>query len=64
MKTIMPSAMLLHYIYARQGLSLFLFALVYIPLLFSGAQRKGMKKVLCDLCGSNGRSEWAVNVSL
>jgi hypothetical protein len=49
---------------ARQGLSLFFFALVYIPLLFSGAQRKGIKDVLCELCGSNEFSEWAVKLTL
>jgi hypothetical protein len=53
MKTIMPSAFKVHFNFARQGLSLFVFALVYIPLFFSGAQRKGMKNVLCELCGSN-----------
>jgi len=42
-KTIMPPAIFLHFNSARQGLGLFLFALVYIPLLCGGAQRKGIK---------------------
>jgi hypothetical protein len=42
MKTTMPSAIQVYFNFARQGLNLFLFTLVYIPLLFSGAQRKGI----------------------
>jgi hypothetical protein len=60
MKTIMPSAFLVCSNFARQGLGLFLFVLVYFPLLLNGAQRIGNKIVLCELCGSNERSEWAV----
>gem|GEM_PF-1825521 len=64
MKTITPSANYVHFNSARQGSSLFFFAFVYIPLLFNGAQRKSIKKVLCELCGSNEHSEWAVKLTL
>jgi hypothetical protein len=66
MKTITPSAIWVHFNSARQGSSLFLFALVYIPLIFSGAQRKGIIPPLRDSANfaPNEHSEWAVKLTL